>query len=214
MQPSNPVLATTRRSLHGAAELLLAGPQYRRTKELKLHVLPTGGFTTVAAPHLSVQGDALVAGDRRIGLSGRTYAELGAEARVDVGAPADLYHDGSGVGPDDVAEVDPVAAGYLLGCLAAGDAALGRFAPAEEVILWPEHFDIGITVDEINYGVSPGDSYLGEPYAYVGPWQRRTGDFWTAPFGAVRPLGPEPSVDELVAFFVEGRERAATDPPA
>ena len=24
-------------------------------------------------------------------------------------------------------------------------------------ILWPEHFDVGITLDQVNYGLSPGD---------------------------------------------------------
>ena len=40
-------LAATRRSLHGVAELVLAGPQYRATGKLRLGVVP-GGFATVA----------------------------------------------------------------------------------------------------------------------------------------------------------------------
>jgi hypothetical protein len=55
-------------------------------------------------------------------------------------------------------------------------------------VLWPEHFDVAVTLDEVNYGVSLGDGYLPEPYAYVGPWQPRTGEFWNAPFGAAKPL--------------------------
>ena len=27
----------------------------------------------------------------------------------------------------------------------------------------PEHFDLGITIDRANYGVSPGDGYLERP---------------------------------------------------
>ena len=41
---------------------------------------------------------------------------------------------------------------------------------AGQPVLWPEHFDLAIDVDEVNYGVSPGDGYHGAPYAYVGPW--------------------------------------------
>jgi hypothetical protein len=86
----------------------------------------------------------------------------------------------------------------------AGDAALRTFAPSEEPVLWPEHFDIGITVDDVNYGVSPGDGYLGEPYMYVGPWTAKTGEFWNAPFGAARLLGPSPDPATIVAFFEQG----------
>jgi hypothetical protein len=82
-------------------------------------------------------------------------------------------------------------------------------------VLWPEHFDLGITADEINYGVSLGDSWLGEPYAYVAPWQPRSGKFWTtAPFGAAVPLRERGDVDSVAAFFAEGAERARLDPVA
>ncbi len=78
-------------------------------------------------------------------------------------------------------------------------------------MLWPEHFDVGISVNEVNYGISPGDGYLDEPYAYVGPWQRRQGTFWNAPFGAARPIAELSDVDAVVAFLAEGRDRAAAD---
>src|SRR6266540_4216053 len=107
------------------------------------------------------------------------------------GKPEDLYKDGSGVPADEVLEVDSAAAAYLAECFFRGDQALRLFAPQvpdEQRVLWPEHFDVGISVDEINYGVSPGDGYLDEPYAYVGPQQPREGSFWNAPFGATRPM--------------------------
>jgi hypothetical protein len=72
-------------------------------------------------------------------------------------------------------------------------------------VLWPEHFDVAITLDEVNYGASPGDGYLGEPYAYVGPFEPREGEFWNAPFGAARPLRELDG--EITAFFRAGRER-------
>jgi len=74
-----------------------------------------------------------------------------------------------------------------------GDAALRALGEqvagvqAPRPVLWPEHFDIGITLDEVNYGVSPGDDMIGEPYAYVGPFRRREGAFWNQPFP--RPTG-------------------------
>jgi hypothetical protein len=76
-------------------------------------------------------------------------------------------------------------------------------------VLWPEHFDIAITLDQVNYGVSAGDEYLAEPCAYVGPWQPRQGLFWNAPFGAARPLAQLPDAEAIVQFFTDGQELAA-----
>jgi hypothetical protein len=55
------------------------------------------------------------------------------------------------------------------------------------VQLWPEHFDLGCSIEGVNFGSSPGDGYSAEPYVYVGPWKTDglAGDFWNAPFGAV-----------------------------
>jgi hypothetical protein len=79
-------------------------------------------------------------------------------------------------------------------------------------VLWPEHFDLGLTLDEVNYGISPGDGFLGEPYAYAGPWKPRQGAFWNAPFGAARPVRLLPGATALHDFFMEARDRAARDP--
>ena len=76
-------------------------------------------------------------------------------------------------------------------------------------MLWPEHFDVGISVNEVGYGISAGDGYLDEPYAYVAPRQRREAAFWNAPFGAARPIAELSDVDALVAFLAEGRDRSA-----
>ena len=209
--PNEP-LTHTRRALHGVAELVMAGPQHRRTGEIQLRV-KAGGFGTVTEPDLRIEGDQLVAGERRLALGGVTFRALAEAAGVDVGAPRGLYHDGSGVDPDEEVTLDPAATVYLERCFELGDAALRALEPGEQPILWPEHFDVGITADEVNYGVSPGDGYLAEPYAYVGPHRRRAGAFWTAPFGAVRSMR-ELDLDALVTFFVEGRERARQDPAA
>ncbi|RCG17401.1 hypothetical protein DQ384_39695 [Sphaerisporangium album] len=209
-EPDVEELATTRRSLHAVAELVMAGPQYRTSGTIRLGVVP-GGFRTVAEPGLRVEGDALVAGGQvRAPLDGRTPAELGAATGAGVGAPENLYHDGSGASPDDVLRVDPAAAGHLARCLARGDEALRRLAPDATPVLWPEHFDLAVTVDEVTYGVSLGDGHLGVPYAYVSPWEPRAGEFWNAPFGAARPLS---ELHDLHGFFAEGRERAAEDGP-
>ena len=46
----NDELAATRRSLHGVAELVLAGPQYRATGRLRLGMVPGGFATTTLSP--------------------------------------------------------------------------------------------------------------------------------------------------------------------
>jgi hypothetical protein len=204
-------LRTTRRSLHGVAELLLAGPQYRASGTIRLRVM-AGGFGTVETPELRVDGAELVAGDRVIPLNGATYGELAAAAGIEAGAPEGLYKDGSGIGTEETLEVDAGAAAYIEECYARGHQALARFAPAITPVLWPEHFDLAVTLDEVNYGVSAGDGHLDEPYAYAGPWEPRQGAFWNASFGASRPVRLLPGATALHDFFMEARDRAATDP--
>jgi hypothetical protein len=199
------VVHTTRRSWHGVAELLLAGPQHRRTGTIRLRVTPGGFATTTGEPDLRVDGAELVAGDHRFELDGASCAELATAVGVDAGEPVDLYREHSGVRVGDVLSVDAAAADHLARCLAVGDSALRRVLPDQVPVLWPEHFDLGASADEVNYGVSLGDAYLDEPYAYVGPWRPRTGAFWNAPFGAVRPLAQLSDADAVAAFLEEAR---------
>ncbi len=206
---SHPHLEPTRRSLHGLAELVLAGPQYAASGSIRLRVTP-GGFGTESAPDLRLEGVELVTATRRLPLGG-TFADLARAAGVEARPLRDVYDDGPGVGEGDPVEVDPEAAAVILEAFARADAALRAFAPDERPVLWPEHFDIGISVDEVNYGVSPGDVHMGEPYAYVGPWSPREGSFWNTPFGAARPLTELPDTDALAGFLRDGATRAATD---
>ena len=192
-------LAVTRRSLHGVAELLLAGPQHRDGGGLRLRVVPRG-FSTLDGTR-RVEGDLLVTPTQELPLEG-TYVELAAAAGIEAWRLDHVYSGGPKIAPEERLEVDPAAARLLADAFARGDAALRALAPEETPVLWPEHFDVGITVAEVNYGVSPGDDYFPEPYAYVGPWTPPTGDFWNAPFGAVRPLADLPDV---VEFFTIGR---------
>jgi hypothetical protein len=199
-------LAATRRSLHGVAELLIAGPQFRLHKTIKLAVT-TGGIrgTKLAAGIEGTEfvwegGSALLAG---------SCAELGALAGIDAGAPEGLYTDTSGVSVDEPLVIDPEIAELLLVWFSLGDVALRAFAPDEVPILWPEHFDLGIAVDEVNYGVSPGDSSHAQPYAYIGPWTPKSGPFWNASFGAVRSFEDIADSSALAEFFAEGKAAAA-----
>lgn len=200
------VLTRTRRSLHGVAEGVLAGPQYLESGTIRLRATGTG-FATVKAPALVVDSFHLVAGDDRIPLEG-SFRDLATAAGVSWGPPEGLYHDHSGVEPDEDLDVDPTSAAVLADWFARGDAALRRVAEGSTPVLWPEHFDLGVTVDKVNLGVSPGDTWSAEPYAYVGPWEPRQGDFWNAPFGAARPVSALSDPAALVDFFGEGLRRA------
>jgi hypothetical protein len=199
------VFRASRRSLHGVAELVLAGPAYARDGDIRLRPTP-GGFGVWAQPGPRINGVELVAGTRRVPLGGTVQA-LADAAGVAPRALTDVFADGAGVGLADAVEVDAEAAELLAAAFADGDRALEMFAPDAERVLWPEHFDIGISVDaeRINYGVSPGDSYEPWPYAYVGPWEPREGAFFNAAFGAARRLSELGDAVAIAAFFAQGR---------
>ena len=199
----------TRRSLHAVAELLLAGPQYRTSGTIKLRVCP-GGFRTWSEPDLRVDGAALVAGDTRLELNDATAADLGSVVGVVPGEPEGIYSDGSKAALQDRLQIDPVIAQRLARCYEIGDAALRRLEPGAEPVLWPEHFDVGITVGGVSFGVSPGDMFMNEPYAYVSVSDRPAGEFWNAPFGAARTMRELAELDPVVRFFETGRDQYAT----
>lgn len=198
-------LVTTRRSLHAVAELVIAGPQHGQFGTIRLQITP-GGFGGLRLP-LRVEGTILHFEGGSVPLTG-TYRRLAEAAGVAVGLPAGLYTDVTGTDPDEQVVVDAGAAAYLAECWQRGDDALRLLAPEASPVLWPEHFDVGITLDKVNYGVSPGDGYHPSPYAYVGPWTPPQGGFWNAPFGAARPIEQLPDAAAVADFFDEGRRLA------
>jgi succinate dehydrogenase / fumarate reductase iron-sulfur subunit len=211
-------------SLHGVAELLLAGTQRRANRSIKL-VVTDDGFATGPLPRppwrLAVRGTDLVVGDDWLVLPLHgTFADLAANAGVACAPPADAYPPASGCKGSDRLHIDHTAAADLLRALKIGDAACRAMAAAHapanppEPVLWPEHFDVGITLDAVNYGVSPGDDSIPEAYAYVGPHTARKGKFWNQPFGAARPMTDFADADAVVAFFEEGLRQATPKDPA
>ncbi len=205
--------ARSRRDLHGVAEGLLAGPQYVAHGTIRLRVTP-GGFGTVVGSELRVDELSLVSGASRVPLRG-SYGDVALALGLEFHVP-DHYHDHSGVTVSEPIEIHEDDAALIADWFARGEAALSAFAPGEAPVLWPEHFDLGIAVDDVNYGVSPGDGFLGEPYAYVGPWDFREWStpaaFWNAPFGAVLLAGEVADVQALEAFFREAREASSQVP--
>src|SRR5690349_2265349 len=144
-----------------------------------------------------------------------TLAAAAAFVGVTPGMPARVYPPATPLLLDEQLSIDPVSAQRLANWYELAAAALRRFASEvgaqnQEPVLWPEHFDVGITVGRINYGASPGDNEIVEPYLYVGPQDGppTRDDFWNASFGAARTNEEISSIEAAVAFYLTGRGRA------
>jgi hypothetical protein len=201
-------LASTRRALHGVAELVLAGPQHLVADTVRLRVVPDG-FATTVGEDVRLEGTAVQRGSVRVRVDGATPRGMAESLGLTARRLDDVYPDGTDVDLDETLHVDEAAAAILIAAWSAGDEALRRLEPDQVPVLWPEHFDVGISVDEVNYGVSPGDADTPTPYAYVGPWTvPPRDDFWDRPFGAARLISGLPDAATVLEFFAEGRRRA------
>lgn len=199
-------LPPTRRLLHGVAEGLLAGPQHRSCGRIALRVVP-GGFATVGRPVLRLEGSDLVVDERRrVALTG-TLGEVGRATGYGYGEPVDVYHQHSGTTANEALELDAEAQRSIVDWFVLGDAALRALAPNEVPTLWPEHFDVAILLQERSFGVSPGDDYSAQPYAYVSDTVLPRDEFWNAPFGACRPSAELSDLADLVTFWSAGLDR-------
>jgi hypothetical protein len=221
--PDPKVLLATAHSLHALAEQVIAADLYRHTGKIGLRVTP-GGFGT---PHFDVERS-----ERRIRVDGvELVVEDGASERrqplttiraaaemvgIEPGAP-DVYNAVMPLDPTAPLEIDADAARVLAEWFELVDDALVRLSAAHTsdcpsvATLWPEHFDLAITMGEANYGGSPPDDEIPEPYLYVGPWKPRIGEFWNERFGASRLRGDGMTVDDAVAFLEEGHRHLASD---
>ena len=208
-------LEQTRDGWHRVAEHVIAAAQYADSGEIALRVMANGFGTTSGQRQLSVLGTQLVVADDSGTRSAPLTTITAAAALVGIapGLPASVYPPATPLAPDDVLHLDAASAQRLADWYLLGDEALRRLASdtgsAQEPILWPEHFDVGITLDAVNFGASPGDDRLAQPYVYVGPHAGppTRDEFWNTSFGAARTIDEIPSVDAAVAFFHECRRR-------
>jgi hypothetical protein len=220
----------TRAALHAVAEHVLSPALHRATGRIGLRTTP-GGFGTPWFPagdgerQVRIDGTALVvaerdgsereAAERRGPL--RTVGEAATFARIAPGAPAGVYPPVTPLEPDRRLALDPVAAGLIHEWFDLTGRALDAFRRTHVVDepsiaqLWPEHFDLAISMAEVNYGGSPGDDGHAGPYLYVGPWRLdgRDDAFWNEPFGASLAYDQVRTVDDAVAFFTSGRRLAS-----
>ena len=204
-------LIATRRTLHGIAEHILAAHGRRCGGSIRLFVTARGFETRPPGADWLALADGVL--HRRpdgpaVPLAG-TFAELAHSLGVPFGMPDPPYPLSSGVSAHDHVVVDPEALALLVDAWACGAQALRMVAARHhtqerEPALWPEHLDVGLAVGEVNLGVSPGDSQHPDPYAYVGPWTPREGDFWNTSFGALRPMSSLSHVDAVLEWFEVG----------
>lgn len=204
---SEELLARTRAGLHAVVECVMAGPQHRTSGTIRLAVVP-GAIETVAEPRLRLGAESLSGHGGEASLLGATsLLALGAAVGVQPGPPEGVYGDLTGAELDAPLSIHADTSVALLDWFAVGAAGLLTFAPDERPVLWPEHFDLAVTVDGVNYGVSPGDGYSALPYAYVGPHAKLDDPFFDAPFGAARTWAQVTDAAGIAAFFAEGRDR-------
>jgi hypothetical protein len=212
-----PDYADTRDKLHLVAARVLGAARFLATGRFGLRVVE-GGFGTPEfdGRTLSVVDGQLTDGERRHPLT--TLGDACEFAGVDLNAPVHAALDELAGDADTDVSVDPAAARGLADWYALSQGALEALAaacgPADDVTaiqLWPEHFDVALVAgaepSRANYGGSPGDAAVPEPYLYVGPFAPRSGEFWNASFGATLTYTDVRAGADPLAFFLDGRAR-------
>jgi hypothetical protein len=165
-------------ALHRVAERVVA-PARKPDNEIALTVTP-GGFGTPVFPYGGIDHQVRVHGTELVHRAGDQERRT---ALTTLEAARQLVVELVPAGPldDTPLDVDPDAAARLADWYAFGTSVLEELVTSAAPILWPEHFDIAIELDEVNYGFSPGDEHHAEPYAYVGPWTAPPpGELWNA----------------------------------
>ncbi len=217
----------TREAWQRVAEHLMAPELHRHTGRVGLRP----SFRGVGTPEFERDGERF-----RLRLEGRhlialadstetwvpltTLGEVAERLSLPLDPIEGVYEPLTSDDPDSPLAVDDEAAEVLGEWIGLVDAALNEFRTrhrdADPTIaqLWPEHFDLAISMSEINFGGALGDHVDGgrpRPYAYVGPWIMREGDFWTESYGAALDAADVTSPADLMAFFEAGLVAATSD---
>ena len=213
----SPQLESTRASLHTLAEHILCAARYATIGRIGLEVVP-GGFATPPFGErgqvVAVEGGELVVRDRgevrRAPIT--TLRAAGEVVGIEPGGPSEVFPRATPLDLDAPLVIDGQAYAQLVAWYALADEALHRFSDEivadrpSAITLWPEHFDVAIRAAEVNYGASPGDDHLPEPYAYVGPDAVPPADaYWNQPFGGARTWREVRTVDDAAEYFRLGR---------
>lgn len=218
----------TREGLHRLAAYVLAPARKAVTGRIGLRPTPTGFGTPPfgAGEQLRVQGATLVlrrgTDDETVGITSLAAAAAfaGVSLSEDPGVGSDPPPLGDPEAPLAVSAPASEAIGHWFGFSVSVLEDLRALLEASghacsEVQLWPEHFDLGCSIEGVNFGCSPGDRHIPEPYAYVGPWNvdgYPDGGFWNASFGAVLPhteiLAADDQREAVLSFLRQGARLA------
>lgn len=218
MDPLPSSFAPTRVAMHTLAEHVLCAARYAAVGRIGLTPVGDG----IATPPFDgrVVGlrdvdlvDAGTAGERRSPVT--TLRSAGEFFSVTPGVPP-LWTPTTNGDPDAVLEIEANGVAALAAWFALVSTALTTMHPAASQTLWPEHFDLAITVADATYGGSPGDTTHVWPYLYVTPPGDPVPDgdrrFWNEPFGASLTYDRITGVADAVAFFAEAEARFTATP--
>lgn len=174
--PDERSFCVTRDGLHQLAEQVLAADRFRHSGRIGLQATP-GGF---AGPWEIVDGAkrcvriegtdlVLINGEHRTAQPISTVRAAADLLGIDPAAPP-VYRGSTNVDPDALLQIDEESAAVIADWFEFGAVALERFLAAHPELagptvgptLWPEHFDLAVTIDdtgkgELVLGVSPGD---------------------------------------------------------
>jgi hypothetical protein len=208
----------TREAVHALAEHVLCAVRYAAVGRIGLAPAPDG-FVTPAFDDrvVGLRGLELVdsgpSGERRSPVT--TLREAGRFFGVEPVAPP-LWTPTTTPDLDAPLDIDADGAAVLAAWFTLVAGALTQVDPTAAQTLWPEHFDLAITIGDVTYGGSPGDAEHAEPYLYVLPpagFERAYPSFWNEPFGAslsYQRIGGRADAD---AVFTEANVRLeAADP--
>lgn len=220
----------TRQVLHRVAAHILGRRRWEVSGRFGLRVTPGG----IATPMFGTDGERIrTAGTtvvREVGaittfmpMSGSSLRALAEFVDADISSPFSVGNETPEVGdPDQPLDLDPQHVDTITDWYHAGwivlDTVISRLPASAQpatMQLWPEHFDIGTDValangNRVNLGCSPGDSFVADPYLYVGPWDAaRPGDpsYWNVSFGAVLRSSDVPAPADPIGQGVEFMNR-------
>jgi hypothetical protein len=226
LEPLPDSFDAVRDGMHALAEHVLAPARYLVDGHIGLAPTPGGFGTPTFGDGERVRVDGVELVHERPGTSTRvritTLGDAAAFVGIPLGAPKNVYAPATPCVADSPIAPDAAAALALAAWIAFGDSLLAElretYAAHEPTVatMWPEHFDLACELGNAeagtraNYGVSPGDTAIAQPYLYVGPWEagRRTGKLASYPFGAAITYEElRAAVDAKGAgidFFLEG----------
>ena len=207
--------ASTRVGVHTLAEHVLCAVRYAAVGRIGLTPVRDGIDTPpfdgrVVGLRLRELVDGGTGGERRSPIT--TIRAAGEFLGVTPGVPP-LWTPTTNSNLDDVLDIDADGVAVLAAWFTLVSGALTTVHPATSQTLWPEHFDLAVTVAGATYGGSPGDATHVAPYLYVTPPGEPVPDgdrrFWNEPFGASLAYDRITGAADAIGFFTEAMARVA-----